>query len=139
MAERKIVVQRRIVKAKQVPNIWEALEIQDKLLQEQPGAPVVIERTEGGGLHSYRVVVVEPVKLKVPAKPALKPLPYPKHKSRVSYGGSRARPSFGSILEFDGDYEFQREVTQENGKVFHENRAKLGSLDEKMIAPQFRR
>lgn len=135
----KVKIQRRTVRAKQIQNIFEALEIRNKIKQKNPAIPVEIECTSGGNSRVYRVVIVDSIEIEVPEKPELEELPYPEFKPRAGYSGGRNKPEFGSWKQFGGDRSFRREVQRENGKVFQENKRKLRQVDEQEIAPQFQR
>ena len=134
----KITVHRRLVKAKSVGNIFEAVEIQNKFKKIHPTADVEIERTEGGGMNSYRVVIVWPMEIDLPEKPVLDPLPYPEFKPRNGYRGSRNRPHFGKWSDFGADRDFEREVQDKNGKAFRDNQKRLSAAEAKHVFPQFK-
>lgn len=71
------IVKRRVI-AKQVSNLWDAIEIRDAHAKPgKTGAVLEIERTSGGGMSSYRVVALEHVDLHVPERPETSPLPHP--------------------------------------------------------------
>lgn len=68
------IVKRRVI-AKQISNLWDAIEIRDA--HAKPGKHIEIERTSGGGMSSYRVIASEHVDVHVPARPKTPPLPHP--------------------------------------------------------------
>lgn len=139
MAAKKVIIQRRTVKAKSIQNIFEAVETQENLRAKHPGAPIEIERTQGGGMHAYRVVIVEPVEVEMPEKPELDALPYPEFLPQRSHFGGRNRPNFGGRGQFNGDHAFRNEVHKKNGEVFQANKRKLNEVEDQVISPRFRK
>jgi hypothetical protein len=135
----KVVVHKRTVKAKQIETIFEALKLQTELEEKFPNSSIEIERTSGGGLHSYRLTIVQPVEIEVPDAPELEPLPFPQYPPRTPHYGSRNRPEFGSWRDWQGDHAKRREVQKANGLVYQANRHKLQVVEDKYITPQFKK
>lgn len=139
----KVIVHKRTVKAKQLENIYDALDKKAELEKKFPNSSIEIERTSGGGLSSYRLTISTPVEIDVPEAPALAPLPYPQYPPRTPHYGTRNRPDFGNWRDFRGpdgktDHELRRKVQEANAKVFHENKRKRNLIEDKQIAPQFK-
>lgn len=139
----KAIVIKRTVKRKQIENIWEAIESREAIAKKHPNSNVEIERTAGGGMHSYRIVISDLTTVEVPAVPELEPLPHPEYKPRTPYYGNRNRPDFGDHKDFltkEGkiDHARRREIQNANGTVYQRNRRKLAIAEGEWIAPQLK-